>query len=82
MVVFFLVFVAGAEFLTTNTYQASIEGFQKYLNLNYEESFELIKKSVTLCRQAITEENSGKYCFLNGLINSFIKIVHQIKINL
>lgn len=53
--------LAGAEFLTTNTYQASIEGFKKYLNLNYEQSFELIKKSVTICRQAISEENSGEY---------------------
>jgi len=52
---------AGVEFLTTNTYQASIEGFQKYLNLNYEQSFQLIKKSVTICRQAILEESSGEY---------------------
>jgi len=52
---------AGAEFLTTNTYQASIEGFQKYLNLNYDQSFQLIKKSVTICRRAIMEESSGEY---------------------
>lgn len=51
--------LAGVDFLTTITYQASIEGFKKYLDLNYNESYELIKKSVTLCRRAIEEENSG-----------------------
>jgi len=53
--------LAGADFLTTVTYQASIGGFQKYLNLDYDQSFELIKKSVTICRKAITEENVGTY---------------------
>lgn len=66
--------VAGAEFLTTNTYQASIEGFQKYLDLNYEQSVELIKKSVQICRQAIAEENLGItlniYIYLYGDINN------------
>lgn len=56
-----MIFKAGVDFLTTDTYQASIEGFQKYLKLNYEESLELIKKSVALCRRAIIEENTGKY---------------------
>lgn len=60
--------VAGAEFLTTNTYQASIEGFQKYLDLSYEQSIELIKKSVQICRQAIAEENLGKHYVLNNHI--------------
>ncbi|KAE9543775.1 hypothetical protein AGLY_002005 [Aphis glycines] len=48
---------SGADFLTTVTYQVSIGGFQKYLNLDYDQSYELIKKSVMVCRQAITEEN-------------------------
>lgn len=52
---------AGADFLTTNTYQASIGGFQKYLDLNYDQSFELIKKSVMICRRAITEANNAIY---------------------
>lgn len=52
---------AGVDFLTTVTYQASIGGFQKYLNLDYDQSFELIKKSVMVCRQAITEENNEIY---------------------
>jgi len=52
---------AGADFLTTITYQASIVGFQKYLGLDYDQSFELIKKSVMICRRAIIEENAGYY---------------------
>jgi len=56
--------IAGADFLTTATYQASIGGFQKYLDLDYDQSFELIKKSVMTCRQAITEENVGNYIIL------------------
>jgi S-methylmethionine-dependent homocysteine/selenocysteine methylase len=59
-----ILFIAGVEFLTTCTYQASIEGFQKYLGLNYEKSYELIKKSVAICRRAITEENSSEYNIL------------------
>jgi len=51
---------AGAEFLTTNTYQANIGSFNRYLDLSYEQSFELIKKSVAICRRAIMEENCGK----------------------
>lgn len=56
----FVYILAGIDFLSTNTYQASITGFQKHLNLNYEQSFELIKKSVKICQQAITEINSGE----------------------
>lgn len=63
---FFHFNIAGVEFLTTNTYQASIVGFKKYLDLSCEQSFELIKKSVTICRRAITESNSGEY--INVLI--------------
>lgn len=53
--------LAGVDFLSTCTYQASIAGFQKHLGLNYDQSIELIKKSVKICRRAIIETNSGKY---------------------
>ncbi|XP_025421281.1 uncharacterized protein LOC112691320 [Sipha flava] len=62
---------AGVEFLTTCTYQASIEGFQKYLGLNYEKSYELIKKSVAICRRAITEENSKRCIQIMGSVGSY-----------
>lgn len=42
----------GADIILTNTYQASVEGFMKHLNLTREESIEVIKKSVRLAKQA------------------------------
>lgn len=40
----------------------------KYLDLDYEQSYELIKKSVTICRQAIKEEDTGEYRHYNVLV--------------
>lgn len=39
---------AGAQIIKTNTYQASVGGFSKYLSLNHEQSIELMKKTVML----------------------------------
>lgn len=36
----------------TNTYQASVDGFVKYLNVTEEESYNLIKKAVDYTRIA------------------------------
>lgn len=36
----------------TNTYQASVDGFVKYLNVSEEESYHLIKKAVDYPRIA------------------------------
>jgi len=44
--------LAGADVLQTNTYQASIGGFIKYLGLNTEESYQLIKTGVNLAKSA------------------------------
>ncbi|KAE9522925.1 hypothetical protein AGLY_016684 [Aphis glycines] len=66
--------VTGADFLTTVTYQVSIGGFQKYLNLDYDQSYELIKKSVMVCRQAITEENKHQV----GSIKQNIQIMGSV----
>ncbi|KAF5287119.1 hypothetical protein FQR65_LT12342 [Abscondita terminalis] len=43
---------AGADVIMTNTYQASINGFMKYLNLTAEESYNLIKESVGYAKAA------------------------------
>ncbi|KAK9737845.1 Homocysteine S-methyltransferase [Popillia japonica] len=45
---------AGANIISTNTYQASIDGFVKYLNLSERESYDLIKEAVGLARKAIS----------------------------
>lgn len=39
---------AGAQIIKTNTYQASVGGFSKYLSLNHEQSIDLMKKTVML----------------------------------
>lgn len=46
---------SGADVITTASYQASIEGFQKYLGSTVNEAEELIAKSVTLGKQACDE---------------------------
>jgi homocysteine S-methyltransferase len=51
---------AGAEIILTNTYQASVEGYQQYLNLDYEQSIDLIKSTVKLAHVA-----RDKYMNLN-----------------
>ncbi|XP_055616457.1 BMP-2-inducible protein kinase [Toxorhynchites rutilus septentrionalis] len=43
---------AGADCILTNTYQASIEGYMDFLNLNEEESLKLIKATVELAKKA------------------------------
>ncbi|XP_058813208.1 serine/threonine-protein kinase Nek8 [Topomyia yanbarensis] len=43
---------AGADCILTNTYQASIEGFMDYLDMNEEDSIKLIKSSVELAKIA------------------------------
>lgn len=43
---------SGAEIILTNTYQASIEGYQEYLHLDYDGSYELIKSTVKLAHIA------------------------------
>lgn len=43
---------SGAEAILTNTYQASVEGYTKYLELDEEKSLELIKSTVKLAHIA------------------------------
>ncbi|XP_051160633.1 uncharacterized protein LOC127281140 [Leptopilina boulardi] len=44
---------AGCNIICTNTYQASVTGFIKYLNKTEEESINLIKSAVKLAQRAI-----------------------------
>ncbi|XP_050435235.1 homocysteine S-methyltransferase YbgG-like isoform X2 [Adelges cooleyi] len=62
---------AGADMITTNTYQASINGFKQHLGLDYDQSYELIKKSVQLCRRAIQTESSGRSVKILGAVGPF-----------
>ncbi|XP_054745166.1 homocysteine S-methyltransferase-like [Anastrepha obliqua] len=42
----------GADIILTNTYQASVEGYVEYMDLDVEQSIELIKKTVRLAHIA------------------------------
>lgn len=44
---------AGARIITCASYQASIEGFQKNLNLSVEDSISLMKRSVHIAKAAV-----------------------------
>lgn len=44
--------IGGANIILTNTYQASVEGFKTYLQLDEAQSIDLIKKTVRLAHDA------------------------------
>lgn len=46
---------AGADIIETNTYQASVPGMMKYLNMSEQESLDLLEKSVYLARKAVDD---------------------------
>jgi len=55
---------AGADIIETNTYQATINGFVKYLGITEKESFEIIRKAVDYAKDAVNAyskeiENNG-----------------------
>lgn len=51
---------AGAEVIETNTYQASVPGLMKHLNISMNESLALLAKAVELAKQAITTYTKEK----------------------
>lgn len=44
--------IDGADLVLTNTYQTSVEGYMEYLELDEQESVELIKNTVRLAHIA------------------------------
>ncbi|XP_065214299.1 homocysteine S-methyltransferase YbgG-like isoform X2 [Planococcus citri] len=73
--------ITGADIITTNTYQASIEGFNKHLQLSSHQSYHLIKKAVQLAKQAIIQENANriveKKVLVAGSIGSYGACLHD-----
>ena len=47
---------AGADIIETNTYQVSLEGFKKYLNLSSGETLQLIKDSVESIARPVCDQ--------------------------
>ena len=74
---------AGCDIIETNTYQASVTGFVKYLNISEKESIELIKNAVTLAKKAVAiykDETKGKiYKFCIGYIRLFYERLKNLE---
>ncbi|XP_053680818.1 AP2-associated protein kinase 1 [Anopheles nili] len=75
---------AGADCILTNTYQASIEGYMDFLDLNEDESIQLIKSSVELAKRARTrylgeklENKSHKIPWVVGSIGPYGAYLHD-----
>lgn len=67
----FYTLIAGADIIITNTYQAYIDGFQKYLGLTEEESIQLIKKAVQYAREAISKLPTGRKVMIAGSVGPY-----------
>lgn len=63
---------AGSDFFHANTYQASVEGFMKHLNLSEADSIELIKSTVRLAHEArsIFLKESGRENDTDGMLQN------------
>ncbi|XP_033362499.1 homocysteine S-methyltransferase YbgG-like [Bombus vosnesenskii] len=60
---------AGADIIQTNTYQTSVDGFSKYMNLSEEEGLNLFSKAVDYAKEAINlykEEIKNKRDVINA----------------
>ncbi|KAK7576223.1 hypothetical protein V9T40_012509 [Parthenolecanium corni] len=72
---------AGADIVMTNTYQASVDGFQKYFELEACESYRLIKDAVHFVKRAIALENVhqpvGKNVLIAGSVGSYGACLHD-----
>lgn len=66
---------AGADVIITNTYQASIGGFEKHLKLNEAASYDLIKSAVHLAK---TASNRFLEEFPNNSKNYFMIIYYYL----
>lgn len=62
---------AGADAILTNTYQASVEGYMEYLQLDIKQSVELIKATVKLAHvaRAMFLDEAGQECSAIGEID-------------
>ncbi|XP_053686988.1 serine/threonine-protein kinase sel-5 isoform X2 [Sabethes cyaneus] len=75
---------AGSDCILTNTYQASIEGYMDYLDMNEEDSLKLIKSTVELAKLARSrylaekvENKSHKIPWVVGSIGPYGAHLHD-----
>lgn len=73
---------AGADIIQTNTYQASISGFMKHLNLSEEDSLNLILTAVDLAKEAVRiyyeeGDNAGSKKSIVGTVGPYGAALHD-----
>lgn len=74
---------AGSDIIQTNTYQATITGFVKYLNFSRHESLKLIHDAVDIAKRAVTiftEENENVITKRTNLFSFFTFLFHDATI--
>ncbi|XP_030057193.1 homocysteine S-methyltransferase 1 isoform X1 [Microcaecilia unicolor] len=72
---------SGAEVITTATYQASVEGFCRYLGLQTEEAAELLQLGVKLAKEAAEEfsfqSSEKKRILIAGSVGPYGAFLHD-----
>lgn len=74
---------SGADIIMTNTYQASVEGYMEYINLDEEQSLELIKDTVRLAHLARNKflQEQGKTNAAIGMEGNRIALPYTLLIS-
>ncbi|XP_054285059.1 uncharacterized protein LOC129001692 isoform X1 [Macrosteles quadrilineatus] len=68
---------AGCDVILTNTYQASVDGFHKYLGLDRESSIDLMKRAVQLAKQASETTGNGCSVLVAGSVGPYGACLHD-----
>lgn len=64
----------GAQIILSNTYQSSVEGFMKHLNLSKDDAIQLMRKSVQLAKEA-RSKYINKVQESNGSVQSNLPLI-------
>ncbi|KAL1458279.1 hypothetical protein WDU94_008440 [Cyamophila willieti] len=65
---------AGCDIITTNTYQASVEGFVQHLGLSEEQSIKLLQDAVKFAKEAIVLEEKRD----PGIVNRHVRVAGSL----
>ena len=65
--------IAGADIIETSTYQATLEGFNKHLDLDYGKGEELMFEAVVLAKKALDE------FMKHGIHNTHAKLSNKLR---
>jgi len=69
---------AGSRIILTDSYQISVKGFSKYLNMDSTATKEVVKKSVDLVKSAITKScKPSKYILIGGSVGPYGACQHD-----